>query len=364
MSTEELIQTYYFMRLTRAIEDRTRTLFLQGRLVGGVYTAQGHEATSVGAAMTLRDGDFIVPQHRDLGMHLVRGTSPRAVMCQWLARGNSPTLGRDGQLHIGDMHHGIVPPISMLGESLPVACGVALTMKIRQHTTIVLAACGDGATNTGPFHEALNFASVQKLPVVFVVENNGYAYSTPTHRQFAIENLSERALAYGMPGETVDGNDVLAVIEAVERAAAHARSGKGPALVECKTLRVRGHSEADRADYVPRELRDEWLAKDPIKRFEEYLTRKNILTQAHKAEIEARVKATVDDAVSFAEQSPVPDGATVADYVFAPDGPIAIIGEPGAGNPRYLNARDRRTGEPFSTVGEAQFTAPQEVGRR
>ena len=364
MSTEELIQTYYFMRLTRAIEDRTRTLFLQGRLVGGVYTAQGHEATSVGAAMTLRDGDFIVPQHRDLGMHLVRGTSPRAVMCQWLARGNAPTLGRDGQLHIGDMHHGIVPPISMLGESLPVACGVALTMKIRQHTTIVLAACGDGATNTGPFHEALNFASVQKLPVVFVVENNGYAYSTPTYKQFVLENLSERALAYGMPGETVDGNDVLAVIEAVERAAAHARSGKGPALVECKTLRVRGHSEADRADYVPRELRDEWLAKDPIKRFEEYLTRKNILTQAHKAEIEARVKATVDDAVSFAEQSPVPDGATVADHVFAPDGPIAIIGEPGAGNPRYLNARDRRTGEPFSTVGEAQFTAPQEVGRR
>ena len=364
MSTEELIQTYYFMRLTRAIEDRTRTLFLQGRLVGGVYTAQGHEATSVGAAMTLRDGDFIVPQHRDLGMHLVRGTSPRAVMCQWLARGNSPTLGRDGQLHIGDMHHGIVPPISMLGESLPVACGVALTMKIRQHTTIVLAACGDGATNTGPFHEALNFASVQKLPVVFVVENNGYAYSTPTYKQFVLENLSERALAYGMPGETVDGNDVLAVIEAVKRAAAHARSGKGPALVECKTLRVRGHSEADKADYVPKELRDEWLAKDPIKRFEEYLTRKNILTQAHKAEIEARVKATVDDAVSFAEQSPVPDGATVADYVFAPDGPLAIIGEPGAGNPRYLNARDQRTGEPFSAVGEAQFTAPQEVGRR
>src|SRR6266516_3664718 len=360
----DLLQIYYLMRLTRAMEDRTRTLFLQGRVVGGVYTAQGHEATTVGAALTLGDDDCIVPQHRDLGMHLTRGSSPQAVMCQWLARGNSPTLGRDGQLHIGDMHHGIVPSISMLGESLPLACGIALTMKMRKHPTIVMASCGDGATNTGPFHEALNFASVQKLPVVFVIENNGYAYSTPTYKQFAIENLSDRALAYGIPGETVDGNDVLAVIEAVERAAAHARSGKGPALVECKTLRVRGHSEADKADYVPRELRDEWLAKDPIKRFEAHLTRKNILTQAHKAEIEARVKATVDDAVSFAEQSPVPDGATVADYVFAPDGPIAIIGEPGAEDPRYLNARDRRTGEPFSTVGEAQFTAPQEVGRR
>src|SRR2546422_3008006 len=238
MSTEELIQTYFFMRLTRAIEDRTRTLFLQGRLVGGVYTAQGHEATSVGAAMTLRDGDFIVPQHRDLGMHLVRGTSPRAVMCQWLARGNSPTLGRDGQVHIGDMHHGIVPMISVLGESLPVACGVGLTMKIRKHQTIVLASCGDGATNTGAFHEALNFASVQKLPIVFIIENNGYAYSTPNSKQFAIQNLSDRALAYGIPGESVDGNDVQAVMEVVRRAVEHARSGKGPALVECKTFRV------------------------------------------------------------------------------------------------------------------------------
>src|SRR5713226_3869129 len=364
MDKETLIQIYYFMRLTRAVEDRTRTLFLQGRVVGGVYTAQGHEATTVGAAMTLRDGDCIVPQHRDLGMHFVRGGSPRAVMCQWLARGNSPTLGRDGQLHIGDIHHGIVPSISMLGESLPVACGVALTMKMRKRSTIVLAPCGDGASNTGPFHEALNFASVQKLPVVFVIENNGYAYSTPTYKQFVIQDLADRARAYGMPGESVDGKDVMAVIEAVGRAVEHVRSGKGPALVECKTFRVRGHSEADKADYVPKELHEEWIAKDPIVRFEEYLTQKHILTEANKAGIEARVKAAVDDAVSFAEQSPAPDGATVADYVFAPDGPIAIIGEPGAGNPRYLNARDQRTGEPFSTVGEAQFTAPQEVGRR
>src|SRR5579875_1355423 len=164
-----LLQIYYYMRLTRAMEDRTRTLFLQGRIVGGVYTAQGHEATTVGAAMMLHDGDCIVPQHRDLGMHLVRGTSPRAVMCQWLARGNSPTLGRDGQLHIGDIHHGIAPSISMLGESLPVACGIGLTMKMRKRSTIVLAGFGDGAANTGPFHEALNFASVQKLPIFFLI---------------------------------------------------------------------------------------------------------------------------------------------------------------------------------------------------
>jgi TPP-dependent pyruvate/acetoin dehydrogenase alpha subunit len=360
LSVIDHLEIYRFMRLTRALEDRTRTLFLQGRVVGGVYTAQGHEATTVGAAMTLRHDDVIVPQHRDLGMHLVRGTSPRAVMCQWLARANSPTLGRDGQIHIGDMHHGIVPPISMLGESLPVACGVALTMKIRKRSTIVLASCGDGATNTGPFHEALNFASVQKLPIVFVIENNGYAYSTPTQKQFVIENLSDRARAYGVSGETVDGNDVLAVIEAVERAGAYVRDGKGPALVECKTFRVRGHSEADKADYVPRELRDEWLAKDPIKRFEEYLTRKNILTGANKAEIEARVKATVDDAVSFAEQSPAPDGAAVAAYVFAPAGPIAIVGEPGADDPRYVNALDRRTGEPFNTIQKTE----EAVGRR
>ncbi|GAC1350791.1 MAG: thiamine pyrophosphate-dependent dehydrogenase E1 component subunit alpha [Ktedonobacteraceae bacterium] len=346
----DLLQIYYFMRLTRAMEDRTRTLFLQGRVVGGVYTAKGHEATTVGAAMTLRDGDYIVPQHRDLGMHLVRGGSPRAVMCQWLARGNSPTLGRDGQVHIGDMHAGIVPMISMLGESLPVACGVGLTMKIRKRSTIVMASCGDGATNTGPFHEALNFAAVQKLPLVFVIENNGYAYSTPGYKQFAIANLADRALAYGMPSESVDGNDVLAVMEAIQRAGDHVRSGKGPALVECKTFRVRGHSEADKADYVPEEQRKEWLAKDPIVRFEEYLKRERILTDGKKAEIEAEVRDVVNDAVSFAEQSPAPDGTTVADYVFAPAGPIAIVGEAGAEDARYINALDRRTGEPFNTM--------------
>ena len=209
----DLLDVYYFMRLTRTLEDRIRTLFLQGRIVGGVYTAQGHEATTVGAAMMLHNGDFIVPQHRDQGMHLVRGVSPGALMCQWLAKGNAPTLGRDGQSHIGDMHAGVVPMISLLGESLGVACGIGLTMKMRRRSTIVLASCGDGATNTGAFHEALNFASVQKLPIVFLIENNGYAYSTPSQKQFVVQNLSERALAYGMPGETVDGNDVLAVME-------------------------------------------------------------------------------------------------------------------------------------------------------
>src|SRR5258706_1819929 len=222
----DLLQIYCLMRLTRAMEDRTRTLFLQGRVAGGVYTAQGHEATTVGAAMTLHDGDCIVPQHRDLGMQLTRGGSPHAVMCQWLARGNSPTLGRDGQIHIGDMHHGIVPMISMLGESLPVACGVALTMKMRKRSTIVLAPCGDGATNTGPFHEALNFAAVQKLPIVFIIENNGYAYSTPTQKQFAVQNLADRALAYGMPGENVDCNEVLTGSEVGNQAVQHGRACK------------------------------------------------------------------------------------------------------------------------------------------
>ncbi len=363
----DLLQIYYLMRLTRAMEDRTRMLFLQGRVVGGVYTAQGHEATTVGAAYSLGDGDFIVPQHRDLGMHLTRGVSPRAVMTQWLARGNSPALGRDGQIHIGDMHHGIVPMISMLGESLPVACGVALTMKMRKRSAIVMASMGDGATSTGPFHEALNFASVQKLPIIFVIENNGYAYSTPTNQEFAIANLSDRAVAYGILGETVDGNDVLKVVETVGRAVEHVRGGKGPALIECKTFRVRGHSEADKADYVPPELREEWLAKDPISRFEEYLTKEQILTSALKAEIAEQVKAVVEDAVNFAEQSPAPDAATVADYVFAPEGPIAIIGEPGADDPRYINALDHRTGKPFNTMtdtGKPEFVVTEKVGRR
>lgn len=364
MERVDLLQIYYFMRLTRELEDRTRKLFLQGKVAGGVYTAQGHEATTVGAAMVLRDGDCIAPQHRDLGMHLVRGGSPRAVMCQWLARGNSPTLGRDGQIHIGDMHHGIVPMISLLGESLPVACGVALSIKRLKRPAIVLASCGDGATNTGQFHEALNFASVQKLPVVFLIENNGYAYSTPTYKQFALQDLADRAKAYAMPGESVDGNDVLAVMATVGKAAAYVRSGQGPALVECKTFRVRGHSEADKADYVPEELRAEWLGKDPIKQFEEYVSREKILTAAIKTEIEARIKQVVNDAVNFAEQSPAPDPATVADYVFAPDGLISMVGTPGAQDPRYINALDQRTGQPFTTMSKTPLTLPEEVGRR
>jgi TPP-dependent pyruvate/acetoin dehydrogenase alpha subunit len=255
----------------------------------------------------------------------------------------------------------------MLGESLPVACGVALTMKIRKHSTIVIAPCGDGATSTGPFHEALNFAAVQKLPIVFIIENNGYAYSTPTFQEFAIANLSDRAVAYGIIGESIDGNDVLKVVETVGRAVEHVRGGNGPALIECKTFRVRGHSEADKDDYVPPELREEWLAKDPIPRFEEYLTSEEILTPATKAEIEEQVKAVVEDAVNFAEQSPTADPATVADYLFAPEGPIAIIGEPGADDPRSINALDQRTGKPFTTVtetGKPGFVVTEEVGRR
>jgi len=364
MERADLLQIYYFMRLTREMEDRTRTLFLQGKIVGGVYTAQGHEATTVGAAMTLRPGDCIVPQHRDLGMHLVRGGSPRAVMCQWLARGNSPTLGRDGQVHIGDMHHGIVPMISLLGESLAVGCGIALTMKRFKRSDVVLASCGDGATNTGQFHEALNFASVQRLPIVFLVENNGYAYSTPTHQQFAVRDLSERARAYAMPGERVDGNDVLAVIAAVERAVEHARNGQGPVLLECKTFRVRGHSEADKADYVPQELREAWLKKDPIQRFEEDLQSRGILPAAMKETLVSTIKEIVADAVDFAEHSPAPDPASVADFVFAPDGPIALIGTQEARDERFVNALDRRTGQPFTAVSTTPLTLPEEVGRR
>jgi TPP-dependent pyruvate/acetoin dehydrogenase alpha subunit len=254
--------------------------------------------------------------------------------------------------------------ISLLGESLSVGCGVALTLKQLKRPGVVLASCGDGATNTGQFHEALNFASVQKLPIVFVIENNGYAYSTPSHKQFAVKDLADRAKAYAMPGASVDGNDVLAVMTAISQAVENARDGLGPALIECKTFRVRGHSESDKADYVPTELREEWLKKDPIKRFEEYLQKKKILTAALKSEIEARIKEVIHDAVDFAESSPQADPSTVADFVFAPDGPIALIGSPQAQDPRYVNTLDRRTGQPFTTINKTPLTLPEEVGKR
>lgn len=321
----DLLHLHWFMRLTRAIEDRTRALYDEGKIAGAVYTGAGMEATSVGAAYALAPGDVVAPLHRDLGAHLVRGTTPREVFCQWLGRGNAPARGRDSRLHFGDMRvRMIVPATGIVGATLPVAVGTALAAKIRGEGRVTLAFIGDGGTSTGDFHEALNLAASAWVPFVCVVENNGYAYSTPTSIQTPLASLAQRAAAYGIPGNSVDGNDVRAVHAAVSGAVARARAGGGPSLIEARTFRMSGHSEADPAAYVPTGLLVEWAERDPIVHFEAALLAEGVLDQTERSAILAHIEAEVEEAVRFAEASPPPDPSALAIHVYSDDGTGAI----------------------------------------
>ncbi len=317
LTSEELIKIYYYLRLTRALEQRVITLYRQGKIVGGVYISAGEEAIAVGSASALRPDDVIAPSHRDLGANLMKGITPKEYLAQYLAKQTGLTRGRDGNVHYGDIKRGVIGFISPMADLLPVATGVALTFKLRREPRVVAAFFGDGASSRGDFHEALNLASVMKLPVIFICHNNQYAYSTPLDRQMAIEHVADRAKAYGMPAVTVDGNDVLAVRGAVTEAAVRAREGGGPTLVEGKTMRIRGHAEHDDASYVPPSLLEEWRRRDPIDRFEAYLRSRQVLDDATVSEIEARLSKEIEEAVAFAESSPFPDGTDLTHGVFA-----------------------------------------------
>ncbi|MBI2903509.1 MAG: thiamine pyrophosphate-dependent dehydrogenase E1 component subunit alpha, partial [Candidatus Methylomirabilis oxyfera] len=262
----ELLKIYYYLKLTRGLEQRVITLYRQGKIIGGVYISAGEEAIAVGSASALYSDDVIAPSHRDLGANLMKGITPKEYLAQYLARQTGLTRGRDGNVHYGDITRGIIGFISPMADLLPVAAGVGLAFKLRRERRVVAAFFGDGASSRGDFHEALNFAAVMKLPVVFVCHNNQFAYSTPLERQMAVEHVADRAKAYGMPGVTVDGNDVLAVRTAVAEAASRARQGGGPTLVEGKTMRMRGHAEHDDASYVPAAMLEEWRKRDPIDR--------------------------------------------------------------------------------------------------
>lgn len=366
----DLIELYRFMRLTRAIEDRTRALYFEGQIVGGVYTGAGMEATSVGAAYALQPGDVLVPLHRDLGALLVRGISPREVFAQWLGRADSLSGGRDGQLHIGDMRRRmIVPTTNVVGSSLPVAVGTALAAKIRGEGRVTLAFIGDGGTSTGDFHEALNLAASAWLPFVCVVENNGYAYSTPVAAQTRLPSLAARAAAYGIPGISIDGNDVMAVHGAVAEVVERARGGGGPALIEARTFRMRGHSEADTAAYVPAELLAEWAERDPIARFEAYLMDTVLFTLADRAELEASIADAVDNAVAQAAASPPPDPGHLTAHVYTDDGSGRIKARrapetSAAGVLGPDRASEPAAGEPAEPAQPDDSAATREVAER
>ncbi|MBV9503484.1 MAG: thiamine pyrophosphate-dependent dehydrogenase E1 component subunit alpha, partial [Acidobacteriia bacterium] len=283
---------------------------------GGVYVGRGQEAIPVGTALHATPEDVLLPSHRDMGLFFVRGVPPGRVLAQYMGRVGGFTRGRDGNMHMGDMKLNIVSIISAMAASVPVAAGTALALKYQQKDGVAFCYFGDGATSRGDWHEGLNFAAVQKLPVVYVCNNNQYAYSTPLNKQMAVENVADRGSAYGMPAEIVDGNDVLAVHAAAGRAVTHARSGNGPYLLECKTFRMTGHSASDGADYVPRNLWDHWGKLDPITRLEAEMAGKEWASSAELDELRQRVRKEVDAAVAWAEASPYPDPATLLDGVY------------------------------------------------
>jgi TPP-dependent pyruvate/acetoin dehydrogenase alpha subunit len=317
LTPDDLQRMYYFMQLTRSVEDRVRSLYLQGRLQGAVYSSRGQEGTAVASAYALRDGDFVAPLIRDLGASFTRGVESRHVFAQWLGRSGGLSRGRDGNLHFGDLAHGVLPPISMLGAAIPLCAGIGLASRQQGIPRVALTFIGDGGTNTGDFHEGLNFAAVLRLPLVLIVEDNGFAYSTPVASHVAITSFAQRALAYGIPSSTVDGNDVIAVYKETKSAVDRAREGAGPTLIEVKTFRMRGHAEHDDAFYVPKELVAEWELRDPIEQLVTYAGERGFMDPAARAEIDRRIQQEIEDGLAWAEASPLPDGNTQATGVYA-----------------------------------------------
>lgn len=301
------LELYYYMKLNRTLEEQLERLFRQNKLVGGLYLSLGQEATSVGTAYALEPRDWMAPMIRNVGALLVKGYKPRDILTQYMARHTSPTLGKDGTSHFGDlkMRH-VVSPISVLGDLIPVMTGVALAGRYLGQKIVAMTWIGDGGTSTGAFHEGMNFAAGQKAPFVCVVENNQWAYSTPVKRQVPLENLADRARAYGIASYIVDGNDVVAVYETAKEAVERCRAGEGPVLIEAKTMRMRGHAQHDAAEYVPKEMFAYWKARDPLDRYEKFLTENRIWDAKNRAEIEARIERELKEDLEFAENSPFP----------------------------------------------------------
>ena len=317
LTRRQLHDLYYFLRLNRRVDEQLTNFYRQGKVVGGVYSGTGQEAISVGTAYALEPEDIVGPMIRNVGTLLVRGYKPRDLFLQYMARKDGPTGGRDANTHFGDVARGVIAPISMLGEGVNVMAGIALAARLRKEKRVAVTYVGDGAMSTGPCHEGMNFAAVQKLPLLIIAENNGWAYSTPIEKQMAVRDIAVRGKAYGIPAVIVDGNDILKVYQATRAAAARARQGRGPQMIECKTMRMKGHAEHDAANYVPKKTLEAWKKKDPILRFEKYLISKRLMTAKEKATIEARIDKEIRADVEFAEASPFPPPEGAARSVWA-----------------------------------------------
>jgi TPP-dependent pyruvate/acetoin dehydrogenase alpha subunit len=309
LSREQKLELYYFMRLTRSLEERLVNLYRQTKVVGGLFRSLGQEADAVGSAYALdrSKGDMLSPLIRNLGSMLVQGAKPNEIIKQYMAKGDSPTRGRELNIHYGDLVRGFIGQISHLGDMVPVMAGVTLSFKMRRQDRVGLVYVGDGATSTGAFHEGINFAAVQRCPLVVVVENNGYAYSTPLSKQTAAKKLVDKAIGYGIAGEQADGNDVIATYEATKRAVDRARSGGGVTLVELITYRRKGHAEHDNQSYVPAGEIDRWASEnDPVDRYVKRLLGEGV-SKTELTAIDTRVQAEIDAATDEADASPMPD---------------------------------------------------------
>jgi len=327
LTRAQRLELYRHMRMTRTLEERLVALYRQTKVVGGLFRSLGQEADAVGSAFALERRDIMSPLIRNMGSMLVKGATPLEILRQYMAKGDSPTRGRELNIHFGDLVRGFVGQISHLGDMIPVMAGIALSFKMRNEDRVVLVYIGDGATSTGAFHEGLNFAAVQRVPLVVIVENNGYAYSTPTGKQTAANSFMDKAVGYGIAGVQADGNDVLAVYDVTKAAVDRARAGGGPTLVELITYRRKGHAEHDNQSYVPDGEIEWWAANnDPIDRFTAWLAEHDGVPYEELQAIDTSVAAEIDAATDEAERGPMPE---------ALDALVGIYGEPATIAPHW-----------------------------
>jgi len=307
----------YYMTLMREVEDRIeRKLYRQGKILGGVYVGRGQEAIPVGTALLAEAHDVLLPSHRDMAVMFIRGVPLGRLFAQYMGRVDGLTRGRDGNMHMGDLKLNVISIISALAATVPVAGGIALGMRYLGKPGVAFSYFGDGATSRGDWHEGVNFATVQKLPVLYICNNNQYAYSTPLSAQMACANVADRGPSYNMPAEIVDGNDVLAVHSAARRALEHIRAGRGPYLLECKTFRMTGHSAHDSAHYVPKQLFEEWERLDPITRLRSKMLANGWAEEGELDRVRAGILREIDEAVEWAEKSPYPHPSTLLGGVY------------------------------------------------
>jgi pyruvate dehydrogenase E1 component alpha subunit len=314
---EKLAEMYRKMFEIRCFEEKVFELYGQNLIPGTIHLYAGEEAVAVGVCSSLRKDDYITSTHRGHGHCIAKGAELKRTMAEILGKKTGYCKGKGGSMHIADFNVGMLGATAVVGAGLPIAVGAGLSAQLRKTDQVVACFFGEGASNQGTFHESINMASAWSLPVIFVCENNLYAMGTHQSRIMNVENIADRAVAYGIPGVTVDGNDVLAVFEASQKAVDRARSGGGPTLIECKTYRHKGHSRVDPARYRPKEEVEQWLAKDPLRRFKEALLQNDAFSRAEVQKIEENVAAEIEEAVKFAVESPYPSPEEALEDVYA-----------------------------------------------